>query len=612
MAGGFSIGVAADTRLFEQAVKTGVIDPLSDAQDSLDDLGRAGDKAGDGLSSGTREASRALDRLGDDAKDAEKATDRLGDAGKDAGRDIESGMREAERAMDRTGDAGKDAGDDIEDGMRAAQRQTGKTADEYREMAEKVRAETAKIKAENKEAFSEAGGATGEFKEEALSNFSEITSSFTGDMSSITDLAQGTFGGLASMGGPASLVFGGLAVAVGLVGSALTQSGEDSEEFEEKIRGLADTKLGDLFSKFEDSGDDLARGLRKWATDADSFGGSLTDLKKNTKDGGLEFGSYADAIATQSVPKMKEMRREVEAQIESLDKQASAQRGAGNGTSFLATKYGEQADAARAVKKQLDDNLKVSDDYDKTLRSVAQAQGQTVEQYLATAEATQAAQAAQDSLKDSLKALAEQSAESTTALLDNSALNADQYIADTQKRQAADDQYYANLQAVGQSVPQEVYNYLSSMGENFSQELATYLSATPDQQAAILETWKKAAGSGTEVDGPTLKAKADASDVDKKTEEKGREKKDGPTSQIKGDTKDVDKKVDEKAKQKADGPTLKLRSDDSDIDKAISAMRGKRFDGPTAVFQVDRSSVNSAISDIRNTQINIRVKAVDG
>ncbi|MCS5513994.1 hypothetical protein NY537_14720 [Curtobacterium flaccumfaciens pv. betae] len=622
MAGGFSIGVAADTKAFESAVKSGIIDPLDDAQDALEDLGKSGDKAGDGLTKGTRDAEQSLGKLGQEAKgagrdvesgmkDAARSTDKLGDAGKDAGRDVEKGMRDIERAADKAGDAGRDAGDDIERGMKDAQRQTHITSDDVKAMARKIEAENDRIKQSNREAFDKAGSNTGEFKDEALQNFSEVTSSFQGDMSSITDLAQGTFGGLATLGGPASLAFGGLAVAAGLIGSALVQSGEDSDEFKEKIKDLADTKLGDLFSRYEDSGDDLAKGLRHWATDADTFGGSITDLQKQTRKGGLEFGSYADAIATQSVPKMKQMRREVEAQIKSLDKQASSQRAAGNGSSALANKYGEQADAARAVKKQLDDNLKVNDQYEKTLRSVAKAQGQTVEQYLATAEATATAEEANESLKDSMKSLAEQSAESTSDMLDNSALSAEQYIADTQKRQAADQQYYANLQAVGKAVPDEVYNYLASMGDSFSQELATYLAATPEQQAQILETWKKAAGSGTEVDGPTLKAKADASDVDKKTAEKGREKKAGPTSELKGDTKDVDRKVKEKSAQKADGPTAKLRADTTAVDRAIERYRNKTYNA-TVKFNADTSNVTAALNRLDGRHISVIVDQKPG
>lgn len=589
MAGGFSVSIGSDTRLFEQGVKTGVIKPVENAQDALQDL-----------------ANTSTSKLDREVRDSGKALDKLGDAGKDAGRDIESGTKDADRALDRLGKAGKEAGEDLEGALKDAQRQTQPTAAEYREMSEKIRAETAKIKAQSKEDFEGAGGATGEFKEEALSNFSEVTSSFTGDMQSITDLAQGTFGGLASLGGPASLVFGGLAVAVGLVGQAFASSKEESDEFKEKIEELAQTKLGDLFGQYEDSGTELARGLRKWAQDADSFGGSLSDLQDNTKKAGVASDRYTDAIATQSVPKMKAAREAIEAQIKSLDKQAGAQRAAGNGTSALAKKFGEQSDAARAVKKQLDDNLEVNDVYEKSLRGVAKGLGLTVDQYLAVQQAQADAEAANDSMKESLKALAEQSAESTAELLDNSALNADQYIKDTQKRQAADDQYYANLQSVGKAVPDEVYQYLQGQGEAFSQELATYLAATPDQQAQILETWKKAAGSGTDIDGPTVKAKGDTSDVDKKTSEKGKEKKAGPTSKLRADASDVEKKVKEKGAEKKAGTTLKLRADDDAVEAAIKRYRDKTYHA-TVKFKPDTSAVTAALSRLDGRHISVIV-----
>jgi hypothetical protein len=567
MAGGFSIGVAADTRAFESGVKAGIIEPVEDAQDALQDLARSGDKAGDGLSKGSRDAELSLGKLGR---------------------------------------AGKEAGDDLEAGLKGAQKQTDLTAADYRAMTAKIEAETAKIKSSSRESFDKAGGSSGEFKEEALSNFSEVTSSFQGDMTSITDLAQGTFGGLASLGGPASIAFGGLAVAVGLIGQAFATSGEESEEFKQKIADLAQTKLGDLFGQYEDSGDDLAKGLRKWATDADSFGGSLSDLRKNTKNGGLEYGRYADAIATQSVPKMKEMRREVEAQIKSLDKQAGAQRAAGDGSSALANKLGEQADAARAVKKQLDDNLDVNDAYEKSLESVAKAQGQTVDQYLATVDAQAAAEEANKSLEDSMKSLAEQSGESTAELVDNSSLGAANYIAGIQKRQAADDQYYANLQTVGKTVPDEVFQYLQGQGEAFSQELATYLSATPAQQATILDGWKKAAGSGTEIDGPTVKAKGDTSDVDKKTAAKSKEQKAGPTSKLRADASAVDKAVKEKGAEKKAGTTLKLRADDDAVEKAVARWRDKTYHA-TVKFKADTSDVTAALNRLDGRHISVVV-----
>jgi|GEM_PF-4284908 len=578
MAGGFSIGVAADTRAFESGVKAGIIAPVEDAQDALQDLARSGDKAGDGLSKGSREGELSLGKLGR--------------AGKEASDDIDDAARDAGKSLDRLGRDGKEAGDDLEQGLKGAQKQTQLTSADYKAMTAKIEAETAKIKASSREAFDKSGGATGEFKEEALSNFSEVTSSFQGDMTSITDLAQGTFGGLASLGGPASLVFGGLAVAVGLVGQAFANNAEESDEFKEKIQELAQTKIGDLFNQYEDSGDDLARGLRKWATDADSFGGSLTDLQKNTRKAGLEAGDYAEAIATQSVPKMKEMRREVEAQIKSLDRQAGAQRAAGNGSSALANKLGEQSDAARAVKKQLDDNLQVNDQYEKSLRAVAKAQGQTVEQYKASLEATKEYDDATKALADTMTSELASAAESTSTAIDNTAQDASKYIAGMEARTKAVQQYQSNIQAIGEQLPDDLFNFVREQGPEFSQEIATYLSATPEQQARIAAGWK--------IDAQVT---ADTSELDQTTDRKGKEKKSGPTSQVKGDTSDLDRKVEKKSKEKPAGPTSQVRADTSKVDDALAKLKSKRVTGPTVVYQVDTSAVTAANRSIANNPV---------
>lgn len=585
MAGGYNIGVAMDARAVEKGVKAGIIEPVEDAVDKLEDLGRAGDKAGDGLGRGLRDGERDLDKLGR--------------AGKDAGDDVQDGARKGERELDKLGRAGKDAGDDIEDGLRQAQKETGRTADEWKAMTAKVEAETAKIKADSKGAFSEAGGASGEFKDEALSNFSEVTSSFTGDMQSVTDLAQGTFGGLASLGGPASLVFGGIAVAVGLVGSALAASGEESDEFKEKIEELAQTKLGDLFGQYEDSGDKLGRGLRKWATDADSFGGSLLDLQKNGKKAGLGVGELTAAIATQSVPKMRELRREVDSQVKSLDRQAAALSD-GTAKGRIASKATqEQAAAAREVQKQLKQNLEVNDAYEKSLRAVAKAQGQTVAEYKASLEAAAAYDEATKSLADTMSTVLASAAESTSEALDNAAGDPAKYIAGLNERTKAAQDYQANVQAIGQQLPDDLFNFVREQGEGFSNEIATYLSASPAQKEQIRAGWA--------IDA---QVSADTTDLDKKTAAKGKEKKKGPTSEVKGDTSDLDEKVKRKSAERPKGPTAEIRADDSDVDRAIAKLRRKRFNGPTAVFQVDRSSVDATLASLRRTSIAVKVKAV--
>lgn len=622
MAGGFSVSIGSDTRLFEQGVKTGVIEPVEDAQDALQDLARSADKAGSGqgldrlgksgrdaaddIKTGAKQADQALEQLGRSGKDAgddveagtrqaDRALDKLGDTGKDAGRDIESGLKDADRALERVGDAVKDAGNDLEAGLKDAQKQTGKTTAEYKEMAERIRAETAKIKASSKEAFDGAGSSTGEFKDEALSNFSEVTSSFTGDMQSVTDLAQGTFGGLASIGGPAALAFGGIAVAVGLIGSALTAASEESEEFQQKIRDLAQTKLDDILSDFGDSGDKLSQGLRKWASDADSYGGSLTDLRKDAKDAKLSFGDLADAIATDNIPKMRQLRKATEDQIDTLRRQAaSLSDGTAKGR-IAADTAREHADAAARVKKQLDQNLGVYDVQQDALKALAAAEGETVQQYLAGEEAAARAQEATERFTDAISSQAATMSDTASGTLSNEAANANQYIEIQQHKIDAVQQFASNAGRVYQDVDDQTRQYLQSQGTSMSEEYATYLAATPDQQARLRDQWTVQA-----------KIEADPTDIDKATAEQGKKTTKGPTSELKGDTKDVDKKADAQAKKKGEGPTVKLRPDDSAVDSKLTALRDRVIAGPTVRLRVDGSALDSYLARPRTITVNVR------
>ena len=63
MAKGINIPIASDTREFSQGVNRGVIEPLEDAADSLDDVAKAGDKAGQKLEDGFEDARRQVAAL---------------------------------------------------------------------------------------------------------------------------------------------------------------------------------------------------------------------------------------------------------------------------------------------------------------------------------------------------------------------------------------------------------------------------------------------------------------------------------------------------------------------------------------------------------------------
>lgn len=163
MASVHEIGIAADTRGFDEGVRSGIIKPLEKAEDAFKDLEKAASDAG-------ADGAKGVTKLDDALDDARKSTEKL------------------DRSTKDIGDSGK--------------REFGKAADAGRE-----------------------------FKDETLSNLSEVTSSFDGSMESVGDLVQGTLGGLTQGLGPA---LGGAAAAaaagVGVITEAFTRAGEAADD----------------------------------------------------------------------------------------------------------------------------------------------------------------------------------------------------------------------------------------------------------------------------------------------------------------------------------------------------------------------------------------------
>lgn len=84
--------------------------------------------------------------------------------------------------------------------------------------------------------FREAGASTGAFKDEAVQNFSEVASSFSGDITEMADGVQGLTGGLASALTP------GIGIPIAILGAAagaFLQSWIDSsEESKERVNSM--------------------------------------------------------------------------------------------------------------------------------------------------------------------------------------------------------------------------------------------------------------------------------------------------------------------------------------------------------------------------------------
>lgn len=232
MAKGYQIGVGVDTKAAKQAIDAGLVDPLEDAQKELTDLGK---------NKGPEQLERSL-------KDAQDETERLK---KDTEKTADAIEREYKRAY-------REVKESADDGMRGA---------------------------------SEAGT---EFKQEALQNFSEVTSSFDGSMSSIQDLAQGTLGGLASSGLPGVGIAAGVAAAgIGLIGGALQNVQEETEASKERAAEWA--------AAFIEAGGKVLTAAQNTAAGLDIVNDPTRydEAKKNAEDWGVSVSTAVAAMTGQ-------------------------------------------------------------------------------------------------------------------------------------------------------------------------------------------------------------------------------------------------------------------------------------------------------------------------
>ena len=194
---GINISFVSDVRSFLKGTRD-IEGAMDDVADALDDVARDSQRM-------ERDVSRDLDGIAREAGQMEQKVtrdlDSVADEGRDAGQKLERSFRDAFDVGKRES---RDAGQDIERNTRRS--------------------------------FDDAGDRVGEFKDEARQNFSEVASSFTGDMDSAVDLVQGTFGGLAgSIAGPVGLALGGLGASAGVF---YTLWKENAERVERRVQDM--------------------------------------------------------------------------------------------------------------------------------------------------------------------------------------------------------------------------------------------------------------------------------------------------------------------------------------------------------------------------------------
>jgi len=288
MASGISIPISSDGRAFAQGVKSGVLEPLEDTVESLDKVDSAAEDTG-------RELERSFDRAQDASKDFERQNKKLSDT-------IRDESRKSSKAIRDIGDEG----------------------------------------------FDKSGDAVKGFKDEALSNFSEVASSFDGTMTGVVDGVTGTLGGLATaISGPVGLALGGLGLIAGAVSASWAANAEQIAEdwqamyddmvesgqnflsqdlINQKIQDIAadQGKVNEALSQAKSVGEDYLTVIRAQAGDMDALAAVYTSarealdeqnaaqeryIEKNgeesaaiaSKQGELEIliGKYGDMIGSQ-------------------------------------------------------------------------------------------------------------------------------------------------------------------------------------------------------------------------------------------------------------------------------------------------------------------------
>lgn len=255
------IDVASDTRQFSKGVQSGVIAPLEDVYQALEDVARESQFSGDTLVDSVKEARRAVEDVGDGFKDLERTS--------------EQSMREAQLDTEDLSHKHKALQDLIDNGSR----------DSFRTM-----------KTESRQATRSAVGDVDEFKSEAKQNFSEVASSFTGDMDSAVDLVQGSLGGLAGSIPGYGIALGGLGAAAGLF---YTQWKEKTEATKQRVSEMYEDMLSsglDYLSK-----DFIVQRMTDIQNGVEGVGASIKDVETTAKELGvseeevlLAFAGHAD------------------------------------------------------------------------------------------------------------------------------------------------------------------------------------------------------------------------------------------------------------------------------------------------------------------------------
>lgn len=405
--------------------------------------------------------------------------------------DVAKGAKDAEKALDKledtVGDVGKGGAKDaerLEDALRDVQKQSGRTEDAIDD-----------IRGSGARAFDGVKKNAEEFKDEAIQNFSEVTSSFDGSMDSLLDLAQGTLGGLASgIAGPLGLAFGVAAAGIGALTAGLIESEEKTRELKERAREFAIEAMN------------TGESTEQWLTNTEQVVARIQELEQMT---GLEWrwfwdedpthlkrwvdalhdmgrsGSEVSQVLKMSTDDMKDHRDAIKRSRDAIQDQVLALARSKDASKEKLDALHEEFAGHETLLTLLEEEITVRDE----AAASAERQGQAgVDANLADAaaaeERSERVQSAQQAVESSVTSAYDnmRSAANDYATNEEGALDINRWLEYMNEHAAAVATYQENLQAM-QLTPEQWQN-LMEMPEQSRMQWVSQFAALPEDARA--------------------------------------------------------------------------------------------------------------------------------
>lgn len=441
---------------------------------------------GANASEAVREAKRAgdaIDGIGDSLDDLARDSQRQArDAGNDLAKGIDQGTEKAEKSV-------QDLERTFKDSVRDMGRTDGKGG------------LGSNIAKDMKHGTAEAGESIGTFKDEAKANLSEVASSFTGDIQSVTDLVQGTLGGVVADLGPIGLAAGALAAAgVGLIGQAITGAQEDAAAFRERVSDLANEfietgRVGSASVGY------IVDRLKEMATTTEDGATTLQDLRKNADRSGTSYKDLARAAAGHT--------DEINKQIKAIEKQKNEWSQSGQAILEADDALGSSANNRT---KALNETLGYLRDAKKASKEAAAEQKNFAE---AGGPALQAAAEATQSYADGVQSAYAEAGSAIDDYVKDGKFNLQAYTDAANEQFQAIADYQQNMVTLSSRLSDQALQYVKSLGPDAAPAIEAFVNAPLEQQNKTAEVWDKLGSTSGTSYNSSLQSKLDAAPATK-------------------------------------------------------------------------------------------------